>query len=134
MSAGRKPCVIGGTAELERLVRDVFELKQGKPGICPEFFGFQNWPEVVAFSQTEEGEDFRSFVQLVEQYDEGKLWAAIKSAQDNETNMRMWFYRPRIRQRDGSGIPYTWPLIFSVRDLTSKTPRQKQKSDCSMSP
>jgi hypothetical protein len=42
MNAGRKACVVGGTKDLARLLSDVYELKAGKPGVCPEFFGFQN--------------------------------------------------------------------------------------------
>ncbi len=84
LSAGLTPSVIGGTRELKRMLSDVFELKQGKPGTSPEFFGFQNWSEVVEFSGTEEGEDLKTFVQLVEQHGEKKLWKAVNSASANE--------------------------------------------------
>jgi len=84
MNAHLRPCVVGGTDDLKRLLSDVFELKKNKPGICPEFFGFESWEEVVAFSETEEGEDVRTFVQLVEQHGERKLWAAVSSAQGTE--------------------------------------------------
>ena len=79
-----RPFVIGGTTSWKRLLSDVFELKSGKPGTCPEFFGFENWTQVVEFSETEEGEDLRTFVQLVEQHGERKLWAAVSSAQEKE--------------------------------------------------
>jgi hypothetical protein len=81
---GLRPFVIGGTSDLKRLLSDVFELKNGKPATCPEFFGFENWTQVVEFSETEEGEDLRTFVQLVEQHGERKLWAAVSSAQEKE--------------------------------------------------
>ncbi len=84
ISAGQKPAVVGGTKELMRLLSDVYELKAGRPGVCPEFFGFDRWADVVEFSETEEGEGIRMFVQLVEQHGEGKLWAAVKSAEDDE--------------------------------------------------
>jgi hypothetical protein len=84
LSAGLTPSVIGGTGELKRMLSDVFELKQGKPGTSPEFFGFQSWSEVIEFSGTEEGEDLKTFVQLVEQHGEKKLWKAVNSASDNE--------------------------------------------------
>ena len=83
-AAGQTPCVVGGTQEIRRLLSDVYELKAGKSAASPEFFGFDNWPDVVAFAETEEGEDLRTFVQLVEQHGENKLWAAVKSAQDDE--------------------------------------------------
>lgn len=85
LKAGLKPCVIGGTQDLTRLLSDVFELKENRPGSCPEFFGFQNWQEVVTFSETEEGEDLRSFVQLVQQHGERSLWKAVKSVEVKET-------------------------------------------------
>lgn len=84
INADLRPCVVGGTDDLKRLLSDVFELKKNTPGICPEFFGFESWEEVVAFSETEEGEDVRTFVQLVEQHGERKLWAAVSSAQGQE--------------------------------------------------
>jgi superfamily I DNA/RNA helicase len=86
IATGLRPFVIGGTKDLKRLLSDVFELKKGNPGECPEFFGFENWTEVVEFSETEEGEDLRTFVQLVEQHGERKLWAAVSSVQEKEEN------------------------------------------------
>jgi hypothetical protein len=82
---GRKPCICGGTQEVTRLLSDVFELKSGKPAVSPEFFGFQNWAEVVDFANSEEGESLRTFVQLVEQHGERKLWAAVKKAVAEES-------------------------------------------------
>jgi hypothetical protein len=85
LSRNERPHVLGGVEELKRLVRDVFELKEGKPGVSPEFFGFTSWQQVVAFAGSEEGEDIRTFVQLVEQNGERKLWAALCGAHDDET-------------------------------------------------
>jgi len=85
LTANETPCVIGGTAELEQLVKDVFSLKEGKPGKRPELFGFRDWSEVVAFSQTEEGSELRMFVQLVLQHGEKALYKAVKSAVEDES-------------------------------------------------
>lgn len=79
LSAGKSPYVVGGASEFERLLSDVYELKSGKPATTPEFFGFADWKEVLAFAQSDEGEDIRTFVQLVEQHGEAKLWRAVKS-------------------------------------------------------
>jgi hypothetical protein len=89
IDASLRPHVVGGTEELKRLLSDVYELKQGNPATCPEFFGFTNWAEVVAFAETEGGEDIRMFVQLVEKHGEGKLWAAVSGAQDKEENAEL---------------------------------------------
>jgi hypothetical protein len=85
LNANETPCVIGGTAELEQLVKDVFGLKEGKPGKRPELFGFRDWSEVIAFSQTEEGAELRMFVQLVLQHGEKALYKAVKSAVEDES-------------------------------------------------
>jgi Superfamily I DNA and RNA helicases len=78
--SGRKPFIVGGTQDLERLVSDVFSLQDGVPGSHPDFFGFSNWNDVVAFASTDEGEDLRTFVTLVESNGPKRLWAAIKSS------------------------------------------------------
>lgn len=79
------PHIVGGTQELQALVRDVFSLMEGEPGSHPVFFGFSSWEEVVEFAECDEGEDIRPFVTLVQQNGPGRLWAAIANAIDDET-------------------------------------------------
>lgn len=86
LRADTKPHIVGGTDELKRLLHDVDHLQRSEIATSPEFFGFSNWAEVVAFSETEEGEDIRTFVQLVEQHGRGRMWAAILNAESNETS------------------------------------------------
>jgi len=83
-NAGRRPFIVGGTAELTRLLSDVYELKKKMPAMSPEFFGFADWDEVVEFADSEEGEGIRTFVQLVEQHGENKLWGAVKGVAKDE--------------------------------------------------
>lgn len=85
MRQSQKPHIVGGVEELKRLIGDVFNLQNGEPGASPEFFGFLNWGEVVAFAETEEGEGIRTFVQLVQQHGPKALWAAIKNAESDES-------------------------------------------------
>jgi hypothetical protein len=84
IAAGRTPHIVGGSNELEEMIEDVFELKAGKPGKRPEFFGFKNWQEVVAFSETQEGENIKMFVNLVTRHGERALYKAVKSTTDTE--------------------------------------------------
>lgn len=81
----RVPHIIGGTAELEELAKDVFSLQDGNPGSHPDFFGFANWAEVVAHAETEEGAQIRPFVNLVQQHGPKRIWAAIKSSESDES-------------------------------------------------
>lgn len=84
LNSGWSAFIVGGVDELKNLLSDVFDLKAGKPASSPEFFGFQNWNEVVGFAETEEGQDLRTFVQLVEKYGERALWAAVSNTHQDE--------------------------------------------------
>lgn len=87
LDRGRSPFIVGGTDELEELVRDVYRLMEGQPGLHPDFFGFKNWTEVVQFANSDEGESIRAFVSLVQRNGPGVLWRAInKSASDESAS------------------------------------------------
>jgi len=75
---GRRPHIQGGTRELERLVKDVYSLKDGKPAQHPDFYGFTSWSDVLQFSEREEGEYLRPFVSLVQKKGERAIYAAIR--------------------------------------------------------
>jgi superfamily I DNA/RNA helicase len=78
------PHVIGGTSEALRLLDGVSRLKVGQPTNVPEFFGFQNWKEVVQFSESEEGQHLRTFVRLVERHGENKLRSYLTQVEERE--------------------------------------------------
>lgn len=84
LSSNRRVHIVGGTSELQRLVGDVFSLQDGQPGTHPDFFGFTSWDDVVAFAETEEGEDLLPFVYLVSLHGPGRLWACIRQVEDEE--------------------------------------------------
>jgi superfamily I DNA/RNA helicase len=82
--ARRKPFIVGRATELIGLLKDVDRLKKRQPALSSEFLGLENWREVVEFSESEEGESLRTFVQLVQQYGEEKLRAAVENVHDDE--------------------------------------------------
>lgn len=84
LNRDKKLHIVGGTQELRDLVKDVYLLMEGEPGSHPDFFGFTSWDEVVAFAESDEGEDIRPFVTLVQQNGPGRLWAAITNSVDDE--------------------------------------------------
>lgn len=86
LESGITPFVVGGTKELKELVSDVYQLKNGNPGTRPEFFGFKNWQEVVDFARTDEGASLLTFVQIVEQHGENKLWFVISQIETDEAD------------------------------------------------
>ncbi|RNJ49537.1 3'-5' exonuclease [Methylocystis hirsuta] len=74
---GMKPHIASRTKdELERLIKGVIELKAGRPTDVPEWFGFENWSEVIEFVQSGEDENLKTFVNLVQTRSEKQiLWA-----------------------------------------------------------
>lgn len=63
-----RPFVEGGTQDLLRLLEGVRTLQRGQKCDQPEFFGFKNWQEFVQFSKSDEGQEWRMLVGLVEDY------------------------------------------------------------------
>jgi ATP-dependent exoDNAse (exonuclease V) beta subunit len=84
LSAERTPHIVGGIGELLRLLNAVRDLKQGRSTDVAEFFGFQDWSEVVEHSKLPEGEQIRTFVSLVESFGEERLIRELRKTADNE--------------------------------------------------
>lgn len=83
LDAKQLPHLVGGINELMELLRGVDDLKRGMPSSVPEFFGFQNWNEVVQFSETTAGEHLITFVKLVESRGEKQLmWALNRTVEE----------------------------------------------------
>lgn len=86
LASGRRPHVVGGVSDLLRMLDDVTRLKRQLPAECAEFFGFQDWEEVLEFSQSDEGESLRSFVSIVESFGEMELILRLKSIERDESS------------------------------------------------
>jgi hypothetical protein len=82
LDGGSTPYVEGGTQDLKRLIRGVYELRDQGFSTVPEFFGFHCWSEVVEYSETECGQELATFVRLVECYGPGPLWHVLKRVSD----------------------------------------------------
>lgn len=87
LDLGKRPHLVGGTVELMNMLRGVQDLKQGVPSSVPEFFGFQNWQEVLEFVRSGEGEDLLTFVNLVEMRGEAQLfWALNRTVEEDQAD------------------------------------------------
>ena len=131
LERGQKPHIVGGTDEMLKLVTSVYELMDGKPASHPDFFGFKNWDQVVAFSETDEGAELRTFVGLVRKYGHSGLYRALKKTVAEEADAdivlstahkskgRQW---PSVRiaddfggvQSDNGSIPVEETRLFYV--------------------
>lgn len=123
LDRGRKPFIVGGTDELEELVRDVYRLMEGQPGQHPDFFGFKNWSEEVAFANCDEGESLRAFVTLIQQNGPGVLWAAIRHSADEESAADMAI----STAHKAKGCE--WPSVRLATDFTTDVTRDVELAD-----
>lgn len=65
----KKPYLVGGSKELTALLDDIELLLSGKQALTnSDFFGFNDWTDLVSFSKEEEGGSYRTVVQLVDSY------------------------------------------------------------------
>ncbi|MBX9847825.1 MAG: UvrD-helicase domain-containing protein [Rhodocyclaceae bacterium] len=84
LAENRRPHVVGGVEELNRMLEDVSKLKCSIPPECPEFLGFADWAEVVDFAGSDEGESLRSFVNIVLSHGESTLIQKLRSVSREE--------------------------------------------------
>ncbi len=85
----KKVHVVGGNAEIVRLLQAVARLKEGYPVDLPEFFGFTDWSEVVDFSKCDEGASLRSLVRIVGQYGEVNLIRSLTKTNASEPDAEL---------------------------------------------
>ena len=71
--AGKSFHIIGGTAEMELMLKDVVRLKADQRASHNEFYGFHNWHQVQIFVQQSSDNSLSMFVSLVENYTERTL-------------------------------------------------------------
>jgi superfamily I DNA/RNA helicase len=84
IARGRTPCILGGTDELNEVLQDVVNLKRGYPAESEKFFGLNTWAEARAHSETPEGREIRSIVQMVEAHGTRQLQDTLEDIQDEE--------------------------------------------------
>ena len=83
-----RPHLVGGTTELMQMLRGVQDLKNNLPSAVPDFFGFENWQEVVEFAGSGEGDHLQTFVNLVQARGERQLmWALNRAVEAAEADV-----------------------------------------------
>ena len=84
LNEGKSPFLVGGTGELIAMLKGVADLKRGMQSTVPEFFGFNKWTEVIDFSESDEGHDLTTLVNLVGSHGEIALKWALESVVSEE--------------------------------------------------
>lgn len=84
IAAGRRVYVQGGLKELRSFCGAARKLQNGQPTTHVELACFRNWDEVLAYVETDDGQDLRSMVMLVEDYGPDDLLAGMEDAASGE--------------------------------------------------
>ena len=88
LDRNQKAHLVGEHADLISMLKGVEELRSGQPCEVPDFFGFNNWTEVVEFAKSGEGEHLLTFVNLVEAKGERQLMRALyKTSKEDEADI-----------------------------------------------
>ena len=70
--------VQGGVAQMVTMLRGASDLQMGKRTYAPDLSLFNNWEEVIECSNTESGQELKSFVKMVEDHGIPALTDALK--------------------------------------------------------
>lgn len=123
LDEGRLPHLVGGTSELMTMLRGVQDLKAGQPSIVPDFFGFQDWREVVEFAETQEGQHLMTFVNLVEARGEKQLIWALNRTVDEDKSDLVLSTAHKAKGREWNNVQLTDDF------LASRPPRSQSHED-----
>ena len=76
--------MVGGTFELQSLIKGIEGLKMGRPLMCPELVGFDSYSELVAYSQTDSGASFATVLRLIREQGTFSLLRILEKVGRNE--------------------------------------------------
>jgi len=118
---GNRPHLAGGNKELMEMLKGVQELKEGHASVFPDFFGFNNWQEVVEFAKSGEGSHLQTFVNLVEARGERQLmWALNRTvAAENADVVVSTAHKAKGQE---------WPSVRLMDDFLKSRAEAKDKS------
>ncbi len=85
----RRCHVVGGIRDLVALLKEVANLKQGIPSRHPEFFGFEDWHDVVSFCEESPANPLTVLVKLVGRFGEQRLIDLLKRTATDEATAQM---------------------------------------------
>jgi hypothetical protein len=113
LEEGQIPHVVKGTAEIERLLEGVRNLRQGIPSDCPELFGYRNWQEVELAVEEGTEPDLKILVELVQKYGEGQLLAMLaRTARDELDSTIVISTAHKAKGRE-------WETVLLCEDFTA---------------
>jgi hypothetical protein len=116
LEKGKRPYLVGGGADTVSFCKAALDLQNGKPTKHPELSCFNSWKEVEEYVKTDEGEELKLMVKLIDEFgaeviiealekmpseedadltistvhkSKGREWSTVKLAQDFPTAGKM---------------------------------------------
>lgn len=86
LDATQRAVIVGGTADLLRLLDSVNALQANRTPTAPELAGFRTWIEVQEYAKKPAGKDLGVLVNLVDEYSEPRLRAMVEQVPKNPTD------------------------------------------------
>ncbi|XAI97096.1 putative DNA helicase [Dolichospermum phage Dfl-JY45] len=86
LKAEQSAVIVGGTADLVRLLDSVNALQDNRKPTAAELTGFRDWDEVVTYAKTPPGKDLAVLVNLVEEYSEPELRKMVNQVPKDPTD------------------------------------------------
>ena len=122
LNDNQRPHLVGGTDELMHMSRGVSELKAGHPSTVPDFFGFENWHEVIEFAKSGEGAHLVTFVNLVGSRGERQLmWALNRTVAEDDCDLIIsTAHKAKGRE---------WPTVRLTDDFLKSRPRKAAEGE-----
>lgn len=78
IQSGKRPHLIGGGADVVAWCEAAIDLQAKRGTRHPELCCFETWSEVVTYSKTDEGQDMRLMVKLIEEFGAEEIRDALK--------------------------------------------------------
>ncbi len=75
---GQRPFLVGGTKEVVSFVGAARDLQQGRSTSHPDLGCFSTWTEVQEYAATDDGEDLKLWVKLIDAYTAETILAGLK--------------------------------------------------------
>ncbi|MBX3513133.1 MAG: ATP-dependent helicase [Xanthobacteraceae bacterium] len=129
LDAQKQPHLVGGTAEIMEMLRGVQDLKEGRQSTVPDFFGFENWQEVVEFAKSGEGDHLQTFVNLVETRGERQLMWALNRTVDEEKCDVVISTAHKAKGREWSTVRLMDDFLRSGSNKAKKSPQVENGHD-----
>ena len=99
IDVGKRPHLVKSNDEPLEMLKSVADLRNGEPTTVPEFFGFENWEQVIEIAKSGEGKHLLTLVNLVEARGEHQLmWALNRTVAEATLS-----FPPRAKRKGANG-------------------------------